>query len=120
MKPRILTLLFFGVLACAERNGSAPDERQLARVVLEVIHLHHRYAERPDSLAVRRRAVLAEIGFAEKDLERLTAAWKTNPRGLDAFSGSILETLEADSAFVHWRKTSKRSAAGKRRTDRRE
>lgn len=120
MKPRILTLLFFGLLACAERDGTAPDERQLARVVLEVIHLHQRYAERPDSLAVKRKAVLAEVGFTEKDLERLTAAWKTSPRGLEAFSGSILETLEADSAFVHWRKTAKRSASGRRRTDKRE
>lgn len=115
MKLTILTLLFLGLLACTARNGSAPDERQLAHVVLEVIHLHQRYAEHPDSLAMKRRAVLEEIEFTRKDLERLTATWKTNPEALDGLSGSIMETLEADSVFVHWKKTEKRKTTGGRR-----
>ena len=108
-------LLFFGILACTARNGSAPDERQLAHVVLQVIHLHKRYADHPDSLASERKAVLAEIGFTEKDLERLTAAWKSNPGALEALTASLMDTLEADSIFVHWKKTAKRRTTGSRR-----
>ena len=117
MKLTLLTLLCFGILACTARNGSAPDERQLARVVLEVIHLHQRYAEDPDSLAIKRNAVLAEIGFTEQDFERLTATWKTNPEATEALAGSIMETLEADSVFVQWKKTAKRNATGGRRAN---
>lgn len=107
-------LLFFGILACTARNGPTPDERQLARVVLEVIHLHQRFAEHPDSLAIKRDAVLAEIRFTEHDLERLTATWKTNPEALVALTGTIMETLEADSVFVQWKKTAKRRTTGRR------
>lgn len=108
-------LLFFGILACTARNGSAPDEHQLAHLVLQVIHLHKRYADHPDSLASERKAVLAEIGFTEKDLERLTAAWKSNPGALEALTASLMDTLEADSIFVHWKKTAKRRTSGSRR-----
>lgn len=108
-------LLFFGILACAARNGSVPDERQLAHVVLQVIHLHQRYADHPDSLASERKAVLAEIGFTEKYLERLTATWKSNPGALEALTASLMDTLEADSIFVHWKKTAKRRTTGSRR-----
>ena len=108
-------LLFFGILACTARNGSAPDERQLANVVLQVTHLHQRYAEHPDSLAGKRKAVLAEIGFTERDLERLTATWKSNPGALEALTASLMDTLEADSVFVQWKKTAKRRTTGSRR-----
>ena len=108
-------LLFFGILACTARNGSAPDERQLANVVLQVTHLHQRYAEHPDSLADMRRAVLTEIGFTERDLERLTATWKSNPGALEALTASLMDTLAADSVFVHWKKTAKRRTTGSRR-----
>lgn len=111
-------LLFFGILACTARNGSAPDERQLAHVVLQVIHLHQRYAEHPDSLASQRKAVLSEIGFTEKDLDRLTATWKSNPGALAALTASLMDTLEADSNFVHWKKTEKRRTAGRRSSGR--
>ncbi|MCE2438008.1 MAG: hypothetical protein J4F39_01135 [Candidatus Latescibacteria bacterium] len=117
MKRMILTLLFYGLLACTARHGSVPDERQLAHVVLEVIRLHQRYAEHPDSLNLKRNAVLARIEFTEEDLERLTATWKTNPEAFEALGGSIMETLEADSVFVHWKKTAKRSTTGRRRAD---
>ena len=115
MKRTLLTLLLLGFPACTARNGSAPDERQLAHVVLEVIHLHQRFAEDPDSLAIKRKAVLAEIGFTEHDLERLTATWETDPEALVALTGRIMETLEADSAFVQWKKTAKRRTTGSRR-----
>ncbi len=108
-------LLFIGILACTARNGSAPDERQLAHGIIEIIHLHHRYAEHPDSLVIKRKAVLAGIGFTEQDLERLTETWKTNPEALKALTGSIMETLEADSVFVQWKKTAKRRNTGSRR-----
>lgn len=108
-------LLFIGILACTARNGSEPDGRHLATGVLEIIHLHHRYAEHPDSLAIKRKAVLAGIGFTEQDLERLAVTWKANPEALKALTGSIMETLEADSVFVQWKKTAKRRTAGSRR-----
>ncbi|MDE3000569.1 MAG: hypothetical protein OXU79_15975 [Gemmatimonadota bacterium] len=117
MKRTILTLLFLGILACTARNGSAPDERQLAHAVLEVIHLHHRYAEHPDSLAIKRKAVLAGIGFAEHDLKRLTATWKTDPEALEALAGNIMKTLEADSVFVQWKKNERGRTKGRRRAE---
>ena len=117
MKRMIPMLLFFGILACTARNGSAPDERQLAHVVLQVIHLHQRYADHPDSLASERKAVLAEIGFTDKDLERLTATWKSNPGALEALAGNIMKTLEADSVFVQWKKNERGRARGRRRAD---
>ena len=114
MKPVLYTLLFPGLLACTSRSGSELDERQLARVVVEVIHLHHRYAEQPDSLAIKRKAVLQGVRFTEKDLERLTAAWKTDPEALELLAGTVMESLKADSVFVRWKKTGKRETAVRR------
>ena len=114
MKPILFALLFSGLLACTARNGSELSERQLAQVVLEVIRLHHRYAEHPDSLAIKRKAVLRGFQFTEKDLERLIATWKANPEALEIAYGRIMETLEADSVFVRWKKTAKRNTVGKR------
>ena len=122
MKPVLYTLLFPGLLACTSRSGSELDERQLARVVVEVIQLHHRYAEQPDSLAIKRKAVLQGVRFTEKDLERLTAAWKTDPEALELLAGTVMESLKADSVFVRWKKSEKRhwKKPGKRKaSDRR-
>ncbi len=113
MKPKLFTLLFCGLLACTARNGPAPTERQLAHVVLEVIRLHHQYAEHPDSLAIKREAMLKRFQFTEKDLERLISTWKTDPEGLEVLTGRIMETLEADSVFASWKKTMKRNIVGK-------
>ncbi len=112
MKPTLFAVLFCGLLACTARNGSGPNERQLETVVLEVIRLHHRYAEHPDSLAIKRRAVLRGR-FTEKDLEQLIATWKTNPEALEILTGRITETLEADSVFVRWKEATKRDNNGK-------
>ena len=122
MRPALFTLLLSGLLACASRNGSELDERLLARVVVDVIRLHHRYAEQPDSLAVKRKALLQGVRFTEKDLERLAAAWKTDPETLELLAGALMESLKADSVFVrwkksgkrNWKKTGKRSAPGRR------
>ncbi len=114
MKPILFALLFSGLLACTARNGSELTEPQLAQVVLEVIRLHHRYAEHPDSLAIKRKAVLRGLQFTEKDLERLIATWKANPEALEVLTGRIMETLEADSVFVRWKNTTKRNIIGKR------
>lgn len=101
-------LLLSGLLACTSRNGSELDERQLASVVVEVAHLHHRYAEQPDSLAIMRKGVLQGVRFTENDLKRLTAAWKRDPEALALLAGTVLESLKADSVFVRWRKSGKR------------
>lgn len=114
MKPVLFTLLFSGLLACTSGKGSELDERQLARVVVEVIQLHHRYSERPDSMAIRRKAVLQGVRFTEEDLDRLTAAWKTDPEALELLAGTVMESLKADSVFVRWKKTGKRNTAARR------
>ena len=122
MKPAHFMLLLSGLLACTSRNGSELDERQLASVVVEVAHLHHRYAEQPDSLAIMRKGVLQGVRFTENDLKRLTAAWKRDPEALALLAGTVLESLKADSVFVrwkksgkrHWKKPGKRKASGRR------
>lgn len=122
MKPAHFMLLLSGLLACTSRNGSELDERQLASVVVEVVHLHHRYAEQPDSLAIMRKGVLQGVRFTENDLRRLTAAWKRDPEALALLAGTVLESMKADSVFVrwkksgkrHWKKPGKRKASGSR------
>ena len=117
MKPRLITLLFSGLLACAVRNGPAPGDRQLTHVVLDVIRLHHQYAEHPDSLALKRKAALEGFDFTEKDLERLTETWKTDPEALEVLTRDIMETLESDSVYVSWRKTLRRNTVGRHRAN---
>ncbi len=88
----LCSLLLWNTLGCSRKPvaESGLSDRQFAELAVEVIHLHRRYADRPDSLTLQREALFQRYGISPEALERFIAKREQHP---DAWK-QVLQVME--------------------------
>jgi hypothetical protein len=94
----LCSLLLWDIPGCDRRPvaDSGFSDRRFAVLAAEVIRLHRRYADQPDSLTHQRQALFQRNNITPEDLERFVAERAQHPEAWEKVLQVMEGTLEEE------------------------